>query len=310
MWEVGRGPQDTAFYGRGDESICAPVRIWTELDLAREVKTNEMETTLKPQTAWSDHDTVRDATQEQVAFYQDQGYLKFGRIFTQGEMDTLRSHVDDMIAALPEGKRPEAMDVPHFQDPWLFRYLTDERVLDVIEDFIGPDIVLWSSHFIAKPKGDGRAVPWHTDGAYWNKRISPMKVITLWLAVDESSAENGCMRVIPGSHRAFQAHIDSYQPVDGATNVFHSRIPSELIAEDSAVDLVLDVGECSFHDAWTIHGSNPNFSTRRRCGYTMRYMPADVVLHREGWNKEHHIYLLRGEDRSDGKNDYTPVPIH
>ena len=101
-------------------------------------------------------ETVSRVTPEQVAFYREKGYLKFGRIFTPAEMDALREHVDAMIAALPEGKRPEEMDVPHFEDPWLFRYLTDPRVLDVIEGFIGPDIVLWSSHFIAKPQGDGQ----------------------------------------------------------------------------------------------------------------------------------------------------------
>src|SRR5205807_3154949 len=136
------------------------------------------------------------------------------RIFDEREMAALREHVDQMIAALPEGKRPEEMDRPHFEDPWLFRYLAHPRVLDVIEDFIGPDIVLWSSHFIAKPRGDGKAVPWHTDGSYWGERLEPMKVITLWLAVDESTVENGCMRVIPGSHIAYQAHIDNYIPVD------------------------------------------------------------------------------------------------
>lgn len=247
-------------------------------------------------------------TPEQVKFYEDQGYLKFGQIFTPQEMDALRNHVDEMIAGLPEGKRPEEMDVPHFQDPWLFRYLTNSRVLDVIEAFIGPDIILWSSHFIAKPGGNGRAVPWHTDGAYWQGRLSPMNVITLWLAVDESSVENGCMRVLPGSHKAIQTAIDAYQPVDKQKNVFHSRIPPELIDESQAVDLELAVGECHFHDALTIHGSNPNPSPKRRCGYTMRYMPANVALRREGWNKSHRIYLLRGEDRTGGQNEYTPVP--
>ena len=58
-----------------------------------------------------------------------------------------------------------------------------------------------------------------------------------------------------------------------------------------------------------IHGSNPNHSTQRRCGYTMRYMPANVVYREEGWTlRDHNIYLLRGEDRTDGKNRYTPVP--
>lgn len=257
---------------------------------------------------WRDAETVRHATPMQVDFYRKQGYLKFGRIFTAPEMDTLRDHVDEMIAALPEGRRPEAMDVPHFQDPWLFRYLTDERVLDVIEDFIGPDIVLWSSHFIAKPKGDGRAVPWHTDGAYWHNRLEPMTVITLWLAVDPSIVDNGCMRVLPGTHTSYRAAIDAYQPVDRQENVFSSRIPPELLDESQAVDLELARGECHFHDAWTIHGSNPNHSTLRRCGYTMRYMPAHVVLHRDEWNKTHRIYLLRGQDQTGGKNEYTPVP--
>src|SRR5438874_1271534 len=210
--------------------------------------------------AW---EVVEHATPDQVQFYRDNGYLKFGRIFAEDEIVTLRKHVDDMIASLPEGKRPEEMDRPHFEDPWLFRYLTHPRVLSVIQDFVGPDIALWSSHFIAKPKGDGKAVPWHTDGAYWNKRLEPMQVVTLWLAVDESTVENGCMRVIPGSHIAFKAHIDNYIPVDKSVNVFHARIPSELIDESKAVNLDLAVGECSFHDAWTIHGSNPNNSPKR-----------------------------------------------
>jgi ectoine hydroxylase-related dioxygenase (phytanoyl-CoA dioxygenase family) len=254
-------------------------------------------------------ETVDRATPEQVQFYKENGYLKFGRIFTQPEMDTLRRHVDDMIANLAEGQRPEAMDVPHLKDPWLFRYLADPRVLDIIEAFIGPDILLWSSHFIAKPGGDGKAVPWHTDGAYWGERLKPMNVITLWLAVDESSRDNGCMRVLPGSHRE-KASMKEYEPVDHATNVFGAQIKPELLDESKAVDLELKVGECHFHDAWTIHGSSPNTSPKRRCGYTMRYMPANVVFSQDDWSKGHghKIYLMRGRDLSNGQNALSPVP--
>ena len=249
------------------------------------------------------------ATPEQVAFFAREGYLNFGRVFDGAEMSALMTHVDEMIAALPADKRPEEMDVPHFTDPWLFRYLAHPRILDIIEDFIGPDIVLWSSHFIAKPKGNGKAVPWHTDGAYWSSRLKPMNVITLWLAVDESTLENGCMRVIPESHTAFQAAMDAYVPVDTAQNVFNIRLAPELIDESKSIDLELKSGECHFHDSWTIHGSNPNFSEKRRCGYTMRYMPANVVHEgRPGETNGHKIYLLRGKDRTDGKNVYTPVP--
>ena len=253
-------------------------------------------------------ETVGHATPEQVDFYRRNGYLKFGRIFTRPEMDALREHVDAMIAALPEGKRPEAMDVPHFTDPWLFRYLVHPRVLDVIEDFLGPDIALWSSHFIAKPRGDGKAVPWHTDGAYWRNRLQPMKVITLWLAVDPSTRENGCMRVIPGSH-LHAVGIESYAPVDRERHVFGEEIKPEFVDESQAVDLELQVGECHFHDAWTAHSSTPNASSIRRCGYTMRYMPASAVFDPEdNWSRGHRIYLVRGRDRSGGRNRYAEVP--
>lgn len=254
----------------------------------------------------SEHDwqVVSRATPEQVAFYKEHGYLRFGRIFTRKELDALRDHVDRMIASLPPGKRPEELDVPHFEDAWLFRYLAHPRVLDVIECFLGPDIVLWSSHFIAKPGGDGKAVPWHTDGDYWGNRLEPMEVITLWLAVDESTRENGCMRVIPGSHRWQHPGREAYRPVDTTTHVFSTELQN--VDESQAVDIELAIGECSFHDAWTVHASAPNYSSKRRCGYTMRYMPAHVV--HNDTSGRHRIYLLRGEDRTGGKNVYTPAP--
>jgi hypothetical protein len=256
-----------------------------------------------PTTHW---ELVDRATPDQVSFYREQGYLKFGRIFDEQQIQELRDHVDEMIANLPPGKRPEEMDRPHFDDPWLFRYLTHQRVLDVIEGFIGPDIALWSSHFIAKPKGDGKAVPWHTDGAYWRQRLKPMNVITLWLAVDPSTLENGCMRVIPGTHQQMAARLDQYRAVDATTNVFNVSIPPEMIDEDRVVNLELEMGECHFHDSWTVHGSNPNFSDKRRCGYTMRYMPASVEYHPDP-NWPHRIYLVRGQDRTNGHNQYTPI---
>lgn len=257
-----------------------------------------------PSSSW---ETVHHATPEQVQFYRESGYLKFGRIFAEHEILTLREHVDEMIAALPEGKRPEGMDRPHFEDPWLFKYLAHPHALDVIEDFIGPDIVLWSSHFISKPRGDGKAVPWHTDGAYWKNRLRPMNVITLWLAVDPSTVENGCMRVEAGSHLAAAARLDQYVTVDKDDNVFDAEIPAEMIDPTRVIDLELKMGECHFHDAWTVHSSKPNTSDKRRCGYTMRYMPASVEHHPDPkW--PHSIYLVRGQDRTGGFNKYTPVP--
>jgi len=71
--------------------------------------------------------------------------------------------------------------------------------------------------------------------------------------------------------------------------------------------LELKVGECHFHDAWTIYGSNPNVSNKRRCGYTMCYMPARV-RHYESERWPHKIYPVRGRGRTGGHNRYAPIP--
>ncbi len=252
--------------------------------------------------SWETQTTV---SEEQVQFYKENGYITFGRIFTEPELDELRDYVDVMIENLPEGRRPEQMDVPHFEHPYLFKYLTHPNVLKVIERFIGPDIVLWSSHFISKREKDGMEVPWHQDGVYWGKMLEPMHVITMWLAVDESKIENGCMRVISGSHNLRDRR---YEKVDRDNNLFGSEVVEADLDGTKAVNLELEVGECHFHDAWTIHNSSPNASQKRRCGYTMRYMPANVQFHGANWRRTHNIYLVQGVDRTDGYNTYESVP--
>ena len=83
------------------------------------------------------------------------------------------------------------------RDPFMHRLVGDERLVDIAEQFLGPNIALFAAHYIAKPPGDGRAVQWHQDGSYWP--LEPMEVTTLWVAGTVSTLENGCMRVLPGT---------------------------------------------------------------------------------------------------------------
>ena len=99
-----------------------------------------------------------------------------------------------------------------------------------------------------------------------------------------------------------------YEAVDRKNNLFGSEVIDADLDPSKVVNLELEVGECHFHDAWTIHNSSPNVSQKRRCGYTMRYMPANVRYPGAEWRRKHHIYLLQGEDRTDGLNTYAPVP--
>ncbi|MEJ5251099.1 MAG: phytanoyl-CoA dioxygenase family protein [Chthonomonadetes bacterium] len=238
---------------------------------------------------------ARKLTPAELKHYEEQGYLVYGKILTDEELHELRTYVDDLIASLPPGRRPEGLDHPHFDDPYLMKWCQHPRILDVVEQIIGPNIVLFSSHFIAKPGGDGLPVPWHQDATYWP--LSPMKVVTVWLAVDDSDAENGCMQVIPGTHR--MGAVQHHRVDDPSRYVLDLETE---VDESKAVDIVLKAGEMSLHDAWLLHGSKANHSPRRRCGYTMRYMPTEVVLDRTKW-PDWKLWLVRGEDR-EGNNRY------
>ena len=150
----------------------------------------------------------------------------------------------------------------------------DDEVIDLVEPFIGPDIGLWSSHFICKEAAKGPPSAWHADSDYWNGRFEAFTgIVTLWLAIDASDRGNGCMRVIPGSHKT-SGH--EYRPVDRETNTFGSEIVD--VDESKAVYFELKQNECSFHDSRIVHGAEANTSDRRRCGYTMRYFSQQMKL--------------------------------
>jgi hypothetical protein len=173
---------------------------------------------------------------DEVAIYHQEGYvLPRDPVFPEAEFAALRERFEGMLAALPPGVRPESMDVPHFLDPGLFRWLLSDSVLDLVEPVLGPDIALFASHFICKPAHNGKRVPWHEDSAYWRGMLEPMEVVTVWLALDASMPGNGCMRVIPRTHH--HGYSD-YAPVDASLNVFANEIRADQRDESRAVDIV------------------------------------------------------------------------
>ena len=241
-------------------------------------------------------------TPNQVDFFKREGYLLYDQpVLPQEKFIALKDHFETRVVEFVEktGKSPEHFDVPHFEDTRLFTWLFDDSVLDIVESLIGPDIALWSSHFIAKPPGVGKRVPWHEDSAYWGQVLDPMEVVTVWLAIDPSTPANGCMKVIPGTHHN---GYSQYEPVkDADKQVFPTEIKKDSFDESKAVNCVLQPNHCSIHHAKTIHGSEANTSQLRRCGYTMRYVPASSKFRPADWFSAFQIYLARGTDKGDNK---------
>jgi hypothetical protein len=237
-------------------------------------------------------------TQDQVDFFQREGYLVPDRdVFARPKFDALRDHFEQKLARLPSDVSPEAMDVPHFTDVKLFEWLFADEVLDLIEPIIGPDIALFSSHFIAKPAHTGRRVPWHEDSAYWKKMMQPHEVVTVWLAIDPSTRANGCMKVIPQTH-AGSGGFSEYEDRDIKSNIFAAEIRADQRDDSRAVYLELAPNRCSLHHAKLMHASDPNASDTRRCGYTMRYMSTRVKMNEDYCGAWHQIYLARGRDHA------------
>ena len=236
-------------------------------------------------------------TPQEVEAFRTEGYLIHHRpVLPSASFEGLKACFEKILANLPPEERPEAMDVPHFMHPELFEWAFHERVLDLVEPILGPDIALFSTHFICKPKGNGKRVPWHEDSSYWRGMVTPMEVVTVWLALDPSTKENGCMMVIPRTHREAQQGFSDYADVDKTKNVFPNEIVKEQRDDSKRVYIELQPNECSLHDGRIQHGSEPNTSNIRRCGWTIRFTSTAVKF---GDSKgAHQVYLARGQDRA------------
>ena len=234
--------------------------------------------------------------------YDREGYVLVHDVLDQDLVEEGRRHIDWLLERNP-GLRPEQLHHDLMQDdPFWVRLVSDPRLLDVAEQFIGPDIALFASHYIAKRPRDGQAVLWHQDGSYWP--LEPVRVVTLWLALDATDPENGCLRVIPNSQGMDLQEMTERSDVD---NVLGSGMDEAQIDTSQAVDVILEPGGVEVHHPNLIHGSYANTSDRWRRGLTIRYIPTSTrIVSDEPWPS---AFLLRGE-AVPGVNEYRPWPLY
>lgn len=236
-------------------------------------------------------------TADEVAHYRREGYLIHAKpVLRPDRFEALCQAFERILSELPPTERPESMDVPHFMHPDLLRFAFDPDVLALVEPILGADLALFSTHFICKPKGNGKRVPWHEDSAYWKGKITPMEVCTVWLAIDPSTRVNGCMMVIPRTHNAGQFGFSDYEEIDITASVFGTEIVPGHRDDSERVYIELQANQCSLHNARIQHGSEPNTSTIRRCGWTLRFCPTRVKFNEQAFGGAHQVYLAKGRD--------------
>lgn len=236
---------------------------------------------------------MKRLSEADTRLYREQGYLLCRQpVFARERFDRLLTIFEALLAEKGEGN----LDTPHFEHPEILDFLLAEEVLDLVEPLIGPDIGLWSSHFISKPPRTGKATPWHEDSGYWRGRFDRFDgIVTVWLAMEPVDAENGAMRVIPGTHL-----VDgyTYRPCSLEDNVFGEEIVD--VDASQAVTFELAPNQCSLHDSRIVHGAPPNRSDRRRAGYTMRYFSQTMKLNLDHpSNRGFKLWHARGRNLHD-----------
>ena len=257
------------------------------------------------------------ATNE-IAQYHSEGWLIPRFRLPAPQVDAMRDALDALIAANP-GVRPEKLVSAHIEgdngegvhgSAKFLELARDPEIVELVSGVIGDDVILWGCHVFCKPAGEGYETPWHQDGHYWP--IRPLANCTVWVALEPSTVANGCLRVIPRSHRAQRLYEHLHE--DRSDLTLNQRMAAGSFDESLAHDIELEPGQMSLHDVYMIHGAAANRSARRRTGVALRYMPATSVFERtlrpaEGKTgvavdfARRPLWLLKGVDRS-GRNDF------
>ncbi len=249
-------------------------------------------------------------TKQQFADYEELGFLHSIPILSQDEVSYYRSQVDETCQAI--GGRVTRLNALHLFFRWAWELSTHPRVLDCLEELVGPNIVLKSTRVIYKHGKSASYVGWHQDG--FTERLEDGRAPGIWLGLTDATVENGCLRVVPRSHRLGLLQHDAspaLEPLPGSASApvaswfqahgdeLSERITSVPIDPDSGFDIVMRPGQMSIHHPVILHGSNPNVSTECRIGLSASYSAPDL----------YHGHRAVAWVRGNGRRDYQHLEV-
>ena len=234
---------------------------------------------------------------EQVIFYQDNGFLSPCDGIEPSEANSMLEDLDVL-----QSERGISAGKLQIKGHLCFRRSYDltfnHKILDVVEDLIGPNILVFASRFWIKRGLDNTFVSWHQDSAYFG--LDPNELVTVWLSLTDATTEMGCMKVIPGSHRGKTYH---HEETFEEKNLLARGQVIQNVNDESAAYMPLKAGQFSCHHERIVHGSDPNRTSDDRVGLGIFYIPTHV----RSTIGRRTAYLVRGND-DYGHWDPDPVP--
>jgi non-heme Fe2+,alpha-ketoglutarate-dependent halogenase len=247
-------------------------------------------------------DMAKHLSDAERARYSVDGYVAPIRVLSPDEAAGYRARVDQFIdefggdgGALAAALRTKA----HLRCPALLELVHLPAIVEPVSDLLGPDLLCRSASVFLKEAGDPEYVAWHQDAAYWE--LDPPDVATAWVALTESTIENGLVQVISGSHRA---PLLAHGAIDDPANMLsRGQAITAPIDDEKTVALTLAPGQMSIHDVRLAHSSGPNRSSERRLGFAIRYVATHV---RKTGPRRDTAVLVRGTDRY---GNFDPEPV-
>jgi non-heme Fe2+,alpha-ketoglutarate-dependent halogenase len=211
-------------------------------------------------------------TDAEVRAFHDDGVVPALRVISETEAGDCRTRLQAFEAETGKSAVETIHIKGHLYFDWAWRLARHPRLVGAIADLAGPDLFIMASRFWIKDPQDRKFVSWHQDHAYFG--LNPPTIITAWVALNEVTRHNGCMRVIPGSHRTgAHKHVETYDK----DNLLSRGQALADVDDSAAMDIVLRPGEASLHHGHVFHSSEPNTSDDRRIGFAMMFIPAHVA---------------------------------
>jgi chlorinating enzyme len=255
----------------------------------------------------SDRPSIKDdrpmpkaLTQAQVDSFRRDGFVFPVRALSAAEAADHAARVDDFEARTGEKASSRLRTKANLLTPWLAELVRHPRILDAVEDVLGPDILCWGGGIFVKRPHDPAFVSWHQDTWYWSWQ--PKDAVTVWLAFTDTSVANGAVRYVPGSHTR---PIERHAWKNDTNNLLTTSLEvSGGVDEAKAVTAEIKAGEMILHHERVVHGSLPNTSDAPRIGFSIQYVAAHF---KETAIPKTSASLVRGVDRYNNFED-EPVP--
>jgi non-heme Fe2+,alpha-ketoglutarate-dependent halogenase len=227
-------------------------------------------------------------SEAEVDAFQVKGYHLPVDVLSEREVADCRRNLEAYEAKTGGPIRGDMRHKSHLLFPWINELMRHPRMLDAVEDVLGPNLLVWSTSFFIKEPRDPGFVSWHQDATYWG--LSAPDVCTAWIALSPANKVSGCMKFIPGTHKTQVEHADTFHQDNLLTR--GQEIAVE-VDESKAVFAELGPGQASLHHVLLFHGSAPNGSDDRRIGLAIRYVPTYV---RQAVGAKDSATLVRGID--------------